>query len=222
MVHHQALFMTTIEKLKLPSDPRDLIDLYDLRDRIIIRDTIVNNLDKYVEDYYFSFCKSFTELFDILPKPKAHLYKFVNDIRIPLGFIHQNGSRWIGGGKYFYIFNHLTKEIVIVPEYKNVNLSYKTQENDLIIMINFNLMFYIPHHYYIEAVEVNGKMELQNKVYNARIPDYVSGAQYISGTNFPISKNGGIENVTLKFDMRTNQLISNLSSFYRSLSPLNY
>lgn len=56
-----------ITRLDLPADPRDLLDLLDLREKMMIFDKLKNNLDDYTIGYALSFIHPMEKVLDIIP-----------------------------------------------------------------------------------------------------------------------------------------------------------
>lgn len=68
-----------IPKLQLPANPEDLINMYDLKDRIILQQSLTNNIEKYISDYHHSFLKTGEQVLQIIPEKQLKNYKIINE-----------------------------------------------------------------------------------------------------------------------------------------------
>lgn len=57
-----------VTKLKLPINPGDLLNLYDLRDQLRLKEELEKNTDKYIWDYFKSFLKTSDEVLKYIPE----------------------------------------------------------------------------------------------------------------------------------------------------------
>lgn len=64
-----------IPTLKLPPNPNDLINMYDLKDRMILQKALGANMQEYITNYHNSFIKTGAEWLDIIPESKRGEYQ---------------------------------------------------------------------------------------------------------------------------------------------------
>jgi hypothetical protein len=64
-----------IPTLKLPANPNDLINMYDLKDRMILQKALGTNMQDYITNYHNSFIKTGAEWLEIIPESKRDEYQ---------------------------------------------------------------------------------------------------------------------------------------------------
>ena len=65
---------TAIKNLNIPGSPEDLLDMYELRDRILLQKQLNDNIIDYIRNYHNSFLKNHRELEKILPDHTINEY----------------------------------------------------------------------------------------------------------------------------------------------------
>lgn len=65
-----------IEYLKLPADPKELLNLYSLRDRLRIYESLAGNLQSYIEQIFNSFVYKGKDLLEYIPEDHWEQYRF--------------------------------------------------------------------------------------------------------------------------------------------------
>ena len=143
-----------MEKLKLPANPQDLLNLYSLRDQLRIKEELEKNIESYIWDYVKSFFMTSDEVLKYIPESKYneyHIYR-MNGTLIPEGldicnkdFKFANEST-----KIYYIIEHKSKTIIPFGPL------YEREHGTENVMINGNK---ISGRTFLESYKTTGYME---------------------------------------------------------------
>jgi hypothetical protein len=191
---------TNMEKLKLPTNPQDLLNLYSLRDQLRIKDEIETNLESYIWNYVKSFFLTSEEVLKYIPESKYTEY-YINDMGgmvLPegLALCNRDFKFAIETTKIYYIVDHAYK--VIIPFGPLYEREHGT-ENIILPKNSISGRTFLKKYQrgYREHLEVC--VSTQAKLYNP----VIGSNTLVTGS----SQSGFYKEINITFDMKTNSLV---------------
>lgn len=129
-----------IQDLTIPGKPEDLLDMYELRDRIVLQKQLNDNIINYIRTYHNSFLKNEKEMTDILPDHTINEYHimWLNQLGRE-GKEKADNYEWKYECELQYDTYYLTnyKERIVYNCYpiaeNNRNFYYEQQDNILLV-----------------------------------------------------------------------------------------
>jgi hypothetical protein len=131
-----------VDKLQLPANPEDLIDLYDLKDRIILKKKLNTNIREYIRNYHNSFLKTEKQMTDTIPDHTINLHHVVWLNRLGQDSNKDDNFEWHCDCEFQYKTHYLPnyKEKIVyecIPIGKNQSFYYKQKKDILLVRTIF-------------------------------------------------------------------------------------